>query len=245
MVHPHDDVVVAHELRGGRRDRALPRHHPRHHAHALGEDHGAFRHDLPQRARERLVRRRQHERERDEVHGVRVVDHAVFAAGRLKLHLVVLEVARELARGASAVREPPPDAVLRAGLVDLDDAEGVLRVAHHVAHVARRARDHEELARELRHALADVRPRAGGLLHDLLHVRGLVLRETVAEVAAVHLMPALVHAVLGELHEALCAGHVENLHVFPCLSCHFRRRSARLPTICLSARHPKPATATG
>ena len=41
-----------------------------------------------------------------------------------------------------------------------------------------------------------------------LDVLRLGVRQPVAEVAAVHLVPALVHAVLGDLHEALRAGHV-------------------------------------
>lgn len=126
---------------------------------------------------------------------VRVVDHAAGAVRGLHAHGVIHEVAFKLARGPPALFQPPDDAEAVARVVDLHDADVVLRRALDVLKELAAAGGDEVLARQVRRAHAHLN--VGAVIGEVrLREGGLVLRHAVGQVASVALVPALLPAQL-------------------------------------------------
>ena len=130
-----------------------------------------------------------------------MVDDAVLAIRHLFLELVRCEVRRQFARRTAAVDEPPDNAVFLTLLIDLDQRDILLWCQRDIAHVLAAARDEEVLTCEARNRVADWLPFLD-LMERIFDGFDLLRLDTVRQIAAIALMPALLESIGRQALEA-------------------------------------------
>ena len=251
MLGPDGCLEGLHLFAGGQGDLRTAGHHPGHHAHAAGEDHGALRGALPQDAAEIPVRQGQHIGHGDDVGRMGMINHAGGAVRGGHADGVVHKVGGELTGGAAAVHQAPDDAVAVALIVDLHDADAVLGIEDHVAEEFAAAGGNEVFPGQVFSGNAHADPGAGLGVEEGLHGFHFLRLQPVGEVAAVALMPALEPAVVAGADVFLHDIQIENAHFFfsfLCACCEFgenrnseAHRDSLLPSAVKRGRHPPAA----
>ena len=193
------------------------RHHPRQNADAIREDHQTFGATFPQLTGEKIAVVLQNIGQGDQVGGMAVHDHPVFAAGQFDALAVRQEVCRQLGGRDGILRQAPQDMVSRAVAVDLHHAEVSGRVELDVTEEFAGAGDDKRLVGQGWHRLAEGDIARLGV--EIRRVRfDIRFIQTQRQVAAVAFVPAFQPGVGGGFDHALDEPGVDNgLHslVFP------------------------------
>ena len=213
-MRPDGGGVLFHKLAGGEGDVCAAGHHPRHHAHALREHDRTLGGGFPQCAREVPGRQRQDVGQRYKVRRVRVVDDSAVPARRGGADTVVHVMTRKLTGGSRPALEPPDYAPARTRGVYLHYAHRVLGVGLNVAEILAAARGDEIFPRERPVSHAHAHPLAGGA-EKRRALGNFFGPQTVSEVAAVALVPALEPAVAAHADESPHGFYIENAHIYP------------------------------
>ena len=118
----------------------------------------------------------------------------------------------KLAGRAAAFHIAPADAVVLAGFINLDNAQGHFGINRHVAEELAGPGYQEEFPRQIRHAGADGLPivMITQAIADRLHLMRL---NAVGQVAAVSFMPALFVSLLGHVDKGSHKSGFQNLHL--------------------------------
>ena len=141
-----------------------------------------------------------------------MVDHPVFPVGCLFPDTVVEKMAGKLAGGTAPLLQAPDNAPGISGLVDLRNAQVVLRCQGNIAEILAAAGGDKKLPFQIVCLDAHVYPLAGGFFKIGAALLHLFRAHAIGQIAAVALVPALVPAVAAQADVILQDFTISNCH---------------------------------